>query len=183
MKKQTKYVIRNNKWVEDPMPITKQIEEKTTNKTIECSLCPNKKVSKYLRVIDIRDIVDSIDDLDHCKVRGYCCYDCANGVKLYNSRELWLAFLTIDNKRYYPELIRPANPNVFYGNVVDTTVNRIDDINKHRKRVARVHELAKIHNMLPKRRQTKRSIGIRVTAKDDDEWWRKFNTICKVMNQ
>lgn len=168
------------------MPNTKQIEEKTTNKTIECCLCPNKHVSKYLRIVDVRDLIDSIDDLDNCKVRDYCCYDCANGLSLTDNMQLMLGYLTADNKRHYPQLVRANNPNVFFGNVVDPTINRIDEITKHRKRRAKYIKLMKDSGIMAlhkKRKSTKKSIAIRVVSKDDDEWWRKFSTMSKVMTK
>ena len=65
--KNNRYVIRGSEWVKKPMPSTKQIEEKPTNKEIECSIC-SRMVKNYVRIVRINGIKATFN--------GICCDRC-----------------------------------------------------------------------------------------------------------
>jgi len=162
-----KYHIQGNDFVLDTVPSTKQIEIKTTNKTIECSICPDKNVSEYVSVIDAIRYANDI----HIPL-GYCCYPCADR----NTLNHLTAYMTQDGKRYIPKVIDSNVGNwINYRTMKhDPEYDWIKERDKHRLKVKRVHELAVKYHMLPKK-LTKEKKGsnikqLRVEWNEDKQW-------------
>tara|TARA_Y100001951_G_C11274231_1_gene260773 strand:- start:19 stop:615 length:597 start_codon:yes stop_codon:yes gene_type:complete len=153
-----KYYIRDNEWVEENVPSTKQIEDIPTNKEIElyytgeaCMIC-DKFVSSYVSILRldwiVRDIYDSA---------GYCCYPCADRHTLNKERY----YMNQDGTRYTPDLMSVGNvPVDMWGNVSDSTKNRIDEINKHRLQAKKYVERMKKYGILAKHKK----IRVRTTT-------------------
>lgn len=147
MKSNSRIYLYGNKSSYDSVPNIKQKAIIPTNIQIECKLC-GKFVSEYLRIVDLLDVYDGID-----RSRGYCCYKCVNG---FTPNKL-VALIGKDGKRYYPQLVRLGLPLDNYGNVIDNTRSRIDEINKHRKGVDNMKRMARKHGLIPKRRSKSNS--------------------------
>jgi len=147
MKSNRKIYLYGNKLSYNSVPNTKQKANIPTNIQIECTLC-GRYVSEYLRIVDLFDVYDSID-----RSKGYCCYNCVNGFKPNKT----IALIGRDGKRYYPQLVRANNPSVFFGNVVDPTVSRIDEINKHRNKTKAYIKWCRKGGLLSKRRSKSNS--------------------------
>ena len=147
MKSKHRIYLYGNQFLDNTMPDTKQKAIIPTNIQIECKLC-GRFVSEYLRIVDLFDVYDGID-----RSKGYCCYNCVNGFKPNKT----IALIGKDGKRYYPQLVRANNPNVFFGNVVDPTVNRIDEINKYRNKTKAYIKWCRNGGLLSKRRSKSNS--------------------------
>jgi len=89
-----KYVIRGNEWVQKTVPNTKQIEEKTTNKLIECKIC-SRMVDKFVRIVRI------ISDGSKAYLNGICCDRCVFTWKAVSG----MYIIDEDNKVITPETI------------------------------------------------------------------------------
>ena len=99
--------IVNNKWVRKNVPSTKQIGIKSTNKTIECSICSTKNKpmyldnEPYLRILDLFAYADGI-----IRIKGYSHYNCALGMKLRHDKNDLTIFIDNNGKRVDIELVR-----------------------------------------------------------------------------
>jgi len=149
MKSNSRIYLYGNKLSYDSVPNTKQKAIIPTNIQIECKLC-GKFVSEYLRIVDLLDVYDGID-----RSKGYCCYKCVNGFTPNKT----IALIGKDGKRYYPQLVRSGLPLDNYGNVIDNTRSRIDEINKYRKSVNNIKRIVRKHGLIPKRRSKSNSIS------------------------
>ena len=142
-----KYYIRDNKWVKSDVPSTKQIENNTTNKEIECMIC-NKFVPTYVSIIDMDRVVR-----EYYEPTGYMCYPCADR----QTMNKYIAFMKQDGTRYTPELFSSGLPLDQYGNVSDPTKDRIGEINKHRNRTKAYIKWCRKGGLLSKRRSKSNS--------------------------
>lgn len=149
MKSKHRIYLYGNQFLDNTMPDTKQKAIIPTNIQIECKLC-SKFVSDYLRIVDLYDVYYGID-----RVRGYCCYNCVDGFTPNKA----VALIDKDGKRYYPQLVGLGLPLDNYGNVIDNTRSRIDEINKYRKGVDNMKRIARKHGLIPKRKSKSNSIS------------------------
>lgn len=164
--------VRGRKNDQIVVPTMKQTEENTTNIQIECKFGNHYCHSRtYLRIIDVFDMYEGITT-----VRGYCCYNCANGFKP-NSM---VALICSHGRRYSPGLVRANNPSVFFNDVVDSTKNRIDEIEKHRERRKRYIKRMKDSGILAIHKPKKIRVGTSTTApRTDDDWWKMLDKVSK----
>jgi len=171
MKEKNKlYDMYGNEMVDKSMPNMKQIEEKPTNISIECTY-GNHYVSEVLRIIDVYDMFEGI-----INVKGNICYDCVNGFK----PNKMIAFIDKDGKRYSPEIVRQTIPINEKGWLMDSTKDRIDEIDRYRKRMKRYIEWLRISGTLAYYRPKKVRVGnTTIIHQDNDDWWKMVD---KVMN-
>ena len=138
-----RYYVCGNDFKEKVVPSTKQTEEITTNITIECVFC-SRFVKDILRIVSISDVILNKRVIP----LGHCCYKCANGVKLNDMR----AFV---DKDFFPclkcgmnnfidtPLVMQGLPTNDYGNLVDNTKVRMNELDKYRRSVKKMRDIYK----------------------------------------
>ena len=156
-----KYYIDGNSWVKKNVPSSKQIEEKPTNNTIECSLCPDKKVVSYLRVIDLFAHYEGI-----IRVLGYVCIPCTQGIRLKHDENDLTCYIDMNGKRIDPQLIRQGigKWNTYKSMVHDPEFNSQEEINK--MRLASANRVKKGIVMSPKGKRKAQNDNIKEKAQD-----------------
>ena len=158
--KNNKYVIRGSEWVKKTVPNTKQIEEKTTNKEIECTICSCMTV-KYVRIV-------RINGSSSAYLNGVCCDRCIFTHKFMHGNYL----IDSENKVFTPETITigQAVPLNNYGSVDDSTRETYyERLDKYRRIVKNMIKINKaLGTFMPTFKQEMKQKIREVSWLDDD---------------
>lgn len=136
--KNNRYVIRGSEWVKKPMPSTEQIEEKSTNKEIECKIC-TRMVKNYVRIVRING--------SSAYLNGVCCDRCIFTHKFKHG----IYLIDNENKVFTPETIT-------IGQVIPTNDRGwLDDVGKGEQRIK---EIEKYRNSVKNMIRINKALGI-----------------------
>jgi hypothetical protein len=136
--KNNRYVIRGSEWVKKTVPSTKQIEEKPTNKEIECEIC-SRMTDKSVRIVRISG--------SSAYLNGMCCDRCIFTHRFNKD----IVLIDGDNNTLTPETITigqivPTNDKGWLDDSTkETYYERLD---KYRRGVANMRKINKAFGTL-----------------------------------
>ena len=139
--------VRSNNGQGKNVPSMKQIEEKTTNKLIECKIC-TRMTDEYVRIVKIIN--------DKGMILGNCCDKCSFTHR-FNSD---IILIDSENNPITPESIGNSELSRSVG--YNDKSNRIDEINKHRKSVENMRRINKEHGLIVRTFKQEMKYKIRV---------------------
>jgi hypothetical protein len=146
----TRYYPQGNDFVIIPTPDGKQIEEKPTNKAIECRVCSRKREDIVARIVVV------IEDKGYND--GVCCKSCAFTTRWRDN----IVLITKDNKVYAHETM-PMGVNLPRGVGYNDGIKDVyEDRDKYRNSIIKMRDINKRLGTLVPTYKVERNKTIRI---------------------